>query len=600
MIKNLLAAAMLAMASVSYAVTPNPLPDGVSVQPEQGLVDVSNNLYPLGVSTISVQFGKVPVVNENASGFICVYVDGSETPAEQLPVSAAYVDNMGAPTGGFRFVNTFSDAGIYTVTIPEGVWMIEETPSPALELNYEIDRPYTTYPLPGAVAEISTINLDFVNAEDVRVKEDAISFFTNDEDYIVKATVGDNGMGGRRVSISVSDAKGNDVISAPGKYTLLLDPSAIEYDYIKEDGTTELRSTNEAVIVYTVTDMPRPGIDPAEGDIDAFRTFTLTMPEGYDLGFVNNMAASFAYALDRNGQKLNNPVCRFVASNEDGKVVLTPVAGNGAALEEPVVNVEPGRYVIVLGEICFGVWNGVNDLLPPFTYTFNVVAPAPDKPFVSGHIYNPDGTPSAGAFITINKSNPDVYIGISADENGYFETYEYPEGVTETLTYSVSAMDSNWSMYYNGNAELSIEGGNELDIYFPAPGYSVYMNVFDENSYTLSGVAVKFNNGIEEVFYSDEYGRVSAGMFTVEQSVGLVATLSKDGYNDAVVSIDFAGEMEANVTVRMSTVVGIDSVEAESAEVRYFNLQGVEVENPAQGSVVIRVCGKEAKKIVVE
>lgn len=38
---------------------------------------------------------------------------------------------------------------------------------------------------------------------------------------------------------------------------------------------------------------------------------------------------------------------------------------------------------------------------------------------------------------------------------------------------------------------------------------------------------------------------------------------------------------------------------SENVEVRYFNLQGVEVKNPAKGSVVIRMEGNKAAKVIM-
>lgn len=44
----------------------------------------------------------------------------------------------------------------------------------------------------------------------------------------------------------------------------------------------------------------------------------------------------------------------------------------------------------------------------------------------------------------------------------------------------------------------------------------------------------------------------------------------------------------------------VENIEAAGGEVRYFNLQGVEVKNPAKGNILIRVEGNKASKVIVK
>ena len=50
-----------------------------------------------------------------------------------------------------------------------------------------------------------------------------------------------------------------------------------------------------------------------------------------------------------------------------------------------------------------------------------------------------------------------------------------------------------------------------------------------------------------------------------------------------------------------AVATGITGIDAENAgSVRYFNLQGVEIANPEEGSVVIKVEGNKATKVLVK
>ena len=50
--------------------------------------------------------------------------------------------------------------------------------------------------------------------------------------------------------------------------------------------------------------------------------------------------------------------------------------------------------------------------------------------------------------------------------------------------------------------------------------------------------------------------------------------------------------------VNLSTPTGIEGINAENAEARYFTVNGVEVKNPEAGTILIRVVGNKAEKVV--
>ena len=44
---------------------------------------------------------------------------------------------------------------------------------------------------------------------------------------------------------------------------------------------------------------------------------------------------------------------------------------------------------------------------------------------------------------------------------------------------------------------------------------------------------------------------------------------------------------------------GINSIDNDNSEVRYFNLQGIEIFNPTPGTICIKVNGRKAERIIV-
>lgn len=368
-------AAMVAGAATAGAVVANPLPADVrSVAPEQGLVDISNNSYPLGVSEIAVTFSGEVAVNPDATGFCSIFVDGSDVAAEELPVSTAYVDNMGMPVGAIHFKGVYTAAGTYNVVIPDGVWLVDGKPSPALDLNYQIMRPYTVSPAPGVVEGISSIDFKFSGVDNLEIAATPTFFarMSVDDYTVFTEVVKDENGEANIIRLTFGDPQGNPIeeITTPDTYTLMVPQGAFKFTYEYEGQTVE-GSNFEIVYLYYLSAMAKPAIDPEEGEVEEFTTFTLTMPDGFEMMMVDNMATSYIYPADNEGNALPSPLAKVKARRDDAKVVLYIIDDAGQEMES--LKPADGKYVLELQQgLVMGTIDGNFISTDPYSYHYTV------------------------------------------------------------------------------------------------------------------------------------------------------------------------------------------------------------------------------------
>lgn len=400
--KNIAMAATAAITSLLLtpaaigAVTPQPLPEGVvAVYPSQGYIDTSENQYPLGAGSISVEFQVVPEANPACNGLICIYVDGAQEPAETLVAGeSAFVDAMGYPMGGFNFTRAYADPGTYTVTIPEGAWKLSGTNSPAITLSYEIRRSHWLTPAPGIVDEISQITMTVagtnVKAESESVRPELLSGI---DTYPLTVVVTPN----------TENPDFTDIIMMPEAtlteakdYTLFIPGGC--YSYIDADGEKCL--TQEVVAIYSVPFFPQPECSPADGsELQSFSNFTLTYPEGYVPIVTDDMGYSYIYPVMADGNPGSSYTYRLkeVASNDTG--VTIGILGDDNKYQ-PGTEYTPadGEYVLkVMSGLFSGFWGEEFINNPEYTYHFTInsaggsveTAPAAEGKVT---IVRPDGT----------------------------------------------------------------------------------------------------------------------------------------------------------------------------------------------------------------
>lgn len=365
-----IAAAVVLGAAVANAQSPvpSPLPEGVySVSPAQGWVDTSNNASPMGVSDIAITFTTTPEVNPMCQGEIALYVDGSDIPAETLGAAwATRVDAMGYPVGGFTFSKTWNAPGLYRITVPEGAWLLNGTPSPAIELNYGIRRLQTLTPAPGIYESIDALTLQLAGTDVVQsaLSSKQPAFFMGATDITFSVDIeeyDDNSEVFMRFS---------QPVTAAGTYTLLIPGGAFTYTTV--DG--EEISSQEIVAQYTISAIPVPEITPAPGEVAGFDRFTITMPEGYSISMVDNMGAWYIYPVT-DGEVGQNGVAMVKIqsySKQDNTVELAVIDEDGYVVEKPFVP-EAGEYALrIRNNSISGFYDGTFLNCPPFTYYYTV------------------------------------------------------------------------------------------------------------------------------------------------------------------------------------------------------------------------------------
>lgn len=349
--------------SVQAAVAPNPLPtEIVAASPTQGMVDTSPNANPLGLGEIAITFDADPVVNSEATGVAYCYREDNTEPVATATVENTYIDMMGAPIGVLSFGKKILTPGVYTVSIPEGFWLLGDkaTPSPALELNYEIIKLYDVYPRAGVVYGLEHIIIDFPEADEVSLNDEVTpEFLVNNSDgiYDLVYTYAE----GYQNELIITFAQGEVgvyEITTPGTYLFFAPANAFKVrtygPNFPEDPVdfTEI-NTPEIRIQYQIPSFPAPTIEPEEGLIKEFDTFTLTVTDELDLWMVDDMAANYIYELMPDGNLADNPLCRLKAQRvpDTNQFTLTVVG------ESPVKPAD-GEYILHLENGLFsGMFN---------------------------------------------------------------------------------------------------------------------------------------------------------------------------------------------------------------------------------------------------
>lgn len=379
--KALLSLAAIAVATCANAVTPTALPSGVTaISPAQGVVDTSVNEYPLGVGEIAVTFSQAPAVNEQSEATASLYFGDDTAPLYTATIKDVNVDNMGAPVGRVTFNAKVVDPGTYRVVIPEGYWLLgtDATPSPALELNYEILEVFKITPRQGIVDDLSTITITFPNADEVTVNSSVHSevippIGSDDEfslDYSVEKT--DNGV---VVTATIINMNGDPVtLTEPGIYTYHAVGgafTAITYGPNHDTDSSDITSikTQEIRIPYTISALPAPAITPAPGTVKEFNTFTLKYPEDLDVMMVNNMAQSQIFKMRADGSFDANPICKLTATDnrEERELTLSIIGEDNIAPEN-------GTYVLQVAQALLFGWlpDGGTFSSPAYEYIYEV------------------------------------------------------------------------------------------------------------------------------------------------------------------------------------------------------------------------------------
>ena len=361
------------------------IPSNVTaVYPEpDGRVNLGPAEYPLGVQHISIVFDRDVTVNQNCTEQAHIYRDGEDDPFQSVGISGASVDFLDNSIAGVLFPYSCTYNGHYRLTIPEGFWLMDgsdPTPSAPFDLYYEIYMPQRISPSEAVLKELSEFRLEFPDFDEARIVDaDKIEFFrlSSADRYSLTVSEGKNEDGSPANYILI---KLDSPVTAQGEYSLFVQAGATEgIKYGKDhdlsdpsDITTE--PNIEALYHYIVSLIDAPAIEPAEGTLESFTQFELTVPEGADFWFVNDKAVSFIYPVAEDGTLAADPICRLTASRmEEADKILLNINDDGSILDS--FTPEPGRYALQLAPALFsGSWQGEFINSAPFIYYYQTTA----------------------------------------------------------------------------------------------------------------------------------------------------------------------------------------------------------------------------------
>lgn len=358
---------------------PADLPDGLTVAPEQGFVDTSNNAYPKGISSIGLTFTQAITPNTANTRPALLYYNDFNEPAEET--LATSVDLVTWLTGGVIFKErTWTLPGLYKVEIPEGMFLFADgedaggeltgkNPTPAVTLYYEIYKGYQMEPGSGTVAKLDVAVLRFLDADEVRPKDPAaeIQFYmdNNASDYSVSYEITDEDGDGRANDVVFSLLQGGNSVTQPGVYGLDIPAGAFEYLVRNEGGPDDdyTEWTNREILIkYTIPRGPRPEMDPdPDFAVKSFDSFMMYLPDGFTLWFADTMGHSPLYGVNEYGEVDTTRVYAYakVQPYEEGISFVTLRLYDPITHEmlETYTPPEPGMYCLrTVPSLLFGVW----------------------------------------------------------------------------------------------------------------------------------------------------------------------------------------------------------------------------------------------------
>lgn len=188
------------------------------------------------------------------------------------------------------------------------------------------------------------------------------------------------------------------------------------------------------------------------------------------------------------------------------------------------------------------------------------------------------------------------------------------------------------NMYHTGDwAQINTEGTDigyyVIDASYPDCAYTnlytlngFYFNDYDENDTPIGTFqAAPYNDECQKVQFEDytpeevydEFSVLGIDCSYFDETKGIIYiyNLWFGDNNSPLDKYGFVAERNPDGTVKKwypcsleftVSLDGVNEVEFDSnAPVKYFNLQGVEVANPAKGQLVIKTQGNKAKKVVI-
>ncbi len=203
-----------------------------------------------------------------------------------------------------------------------------------------------------------------------------------------------------------------------------------------------------------------------------------------------------------------------------------------------------------------------------------------------GQIYDTDML-----FIGANRIKKAFYVDLDGaqadvsaeyDENGgYTVTMEgvmYGESVEQTMVYTPLENDG-----YRMEITATIMGDSE---------YELNEEQYDEWGHMILSVDEWWSDGEPKVV-----NKVIGEVEYDEKGFPAAYTVSEESYDINTGEVDTWNAFRAEYFDYVDVTVGVEGVEAADGSVRYFNMQGIPVEKPSAGEILIKRVGEKAEKI---
>ena len=409
---------MMSARAPQCSINPFPVPEGITVSPAQGFVEVSGTAYPKGVSNIGLTFTKPVCQNPQSTEPAKLYMDNMVTPA--ATTLATGIDMETQRTASVLFKNrTWNGTGVYKIEIPEGMFCyvasydaggepVPGDPVPAVTLGYEIYVGYNVLPQPGIIDQLDNVYVYFPDADKVIPQPEnmkaqgsnpALSFYkdNSDAEYGLTYVVMDYDQDGREneVVFTIGD---NDGIAMefmePGTFGLYVPAGAFKYVVYgpnhDADPSDEIEYENAPILIkYTIPNMPAPQIYPDPSNpLTEFSDFYLYPSEDFFKSwFSNDRISSYIYSVSDTGiiddsapiAEVKAKANQYWDSTDDTTVNELELYLYDREKDQVMTSMTPppGRYVLVLEQ---GLINGMsqyNDFIlgDPFQYYYTIFDP---------------------------------------------------------------------------------------------------------------------------------------------------------------------------------------------------------------------------------
>lgn len=206
-----------------------------------------------------------------------------------------------------------------------------------------------------------------------------------------------------------------------------------------------------------------------------------------------------------------------------------------------------------------------------------------------------------------------ITLGSGLQTIGYnaFEGCENLTDVYSLASVPATITNTTFTAAVKANTTLHVPYGT-VEIYKNAPNWNGFKNYveMDPPAVEVTGIS------LDRTEFTGAPGTSFTLVATVMPENATDKTVTWTSSNDAVATVAdgvvslvaygtavitaSCGEYSATCTVTVDSTDGVENIEAtDNAEVRYFNLQGVEISGPAQGQLVIERKGGKVRKVIV-